>query len=111
MDQRQHTREILKQEQVLEIVRAYKRAIGHIVSNPKVYLYGSYSKGTARVGSDIDVAVVVNQTEDHFGVSAKLWEAVRGVHTDIEPILIEEGRQKGHPSPLYQDVLKTGIAL
>lgn len=42
---------------VIDVVRRYKvvSAMGPV----QVYLYGSYSKGTAREDSDIDVAVVV----------------------------------------------------
>ena len=37
--------------------------------------------------------------------SAKLWRITLEVNTLIEPILIESS----HPSPLYEDILHTGI--
>jgi len=72
----------------------------------RVYLFGSYSKGTARQDSDIDVAVVVPKVEDDFlKTSSMLWMLTWNVNTLIEPVLIEEA----HPSPLFDEVLRTGV--
>ena len=76
------------------------------LAHANVYLYGSYSKGTAREDSDIDLAVVVPSLEgDYMLTSAKLWRLTMDINTLIEPILIEEC----HPSPLYEDILQTGM--
>ena len=64
----------MDKEQVIEIVREYKKAIAKQISNAKVYLYGSYSKGTARPESDIDVAVVVPAVQDDWlDISTTFW--------------------------------------
>lgn len=100
----------MDQKQVTQIVRQYKKAIEPIVQDARVYLYGSYSKGTAHKDSDIDVAVVVPQLPadmDWLKVSSSLWGATREVNTLIEPVLMEDC----HPSPLYEDVMRTGIAI
>lgn len=97
----------MDQKQVVEIVNAYKKEVSSFVGDAKLYLYGSYSKGTARPESDIDVAVVLPKTEDRWALSARLWRATRKVNTLIEPVLIESQ----YDSPLYEDVLKTGIAI
>ena len=74
----------------------------------KVYLFGSYSKGCARPDSDIDIAVVVPRVKgDYLSTAASLWRITMDVNTLIEPVLIEEV----HPSPLYEDILQTGIAV
>ena len=94
--------------QAIGLVRKYKDAIAGNFGDAKVYMYGSYSKGTAREESDIDVAVVVPElTDDWLDMSAYLWKMTRKVSTLIEPVLIEES----HPSPLYEDILLTGIAI
>ncbi len=98
----------MDKEQVIEIVRAYKQAIQGIVENPQVYLYGSYSKGTAHKDSDIDIAVVLPEIKgDWFNTSASLWGATRSVNTSIEPVLLDAS----NPSPLYDDVMRTGIMI
>ncbi|MBR1549678.1 MAG: nucleotidyltransferase domain-containing protein [Bacteroidales bacterium] len=75
---------------------------------PQVLLYGSFSKGTATKDSDIDVAVIVPSYGDRkLELSKALWHDVDDVSLLIEPVLIA----KDHPSPLYDDVMRTGIAV
>lgn len=98
----------MDKEQVIDIVKQYKEAIIKQISDAKVYLYGSYSKGTAHPESDIDVAVVVPAVNDDWlDVSATLWLLAPQINYLIEPVLIDQR----YPSPLYDDVLRTGIAI
>lgn len=99
----------MDKEQALNLVRRYKEVIApHFNSEAKVYLYGSYSKGNARPESDIDVAVIVPSFGDNWWLWTKsLWHDVRKVSSLIEPILMEENSH----SPLYDDVMRTGIAI
>jgi len=93
---------------VIRIARQYKRAVVNAIGPAKVYLFGSYSKGCARPDSDIDIAVVVPSVSgDYLSTAASLWRITMDINTLIEPILIEEI----HPSPLYEDILETGIAV
>ena len=82
----------MDRESALIKVRSYKEAIRPLLSDAKVYLYGSCSRNEAHKDSDIDVAVIVPKLE---------------VDTSIEPVLIEEC----NPSPLYENVLRNGIAV
>ena len=96
------------QYDVIAVVRGYKDKVVSTMRPAEVYLYGSYSKGTAREDSDIDVAVVVPEvTRDFLKESAKLWLITWDVDTLIEPVLIDAR----YPSPLYDDILQTGIAV
>jgi len=94
---------------VLKLVHQYKDVIGGLVDNPKVYLFGSYSKDCAKEDSDIDVAVVLSDIPDSqfLTISSQLWKATLKVTTKIEPVLIDSR----HWSPLYEDIQKTGIAI
>jgi len=105
MDQRQ----ALKYEEALDLVRQYKQAILHrFQQEPKVMMYGSYSKGNATSDSDIDVAVIVPTYGDRkMELSQGLWHDTRNVSFLIEPVLMAEDC----PSPLYDDVMRTGIAI
>jgi len=92
--------------EVIAIVKQYKQQVLNKFGPASVYLYGSYSIGKAHDGSDIDVAVVVPEVkEDFLKASALLWSLTWDINTLIEPVLIEEK----HPSPLYEDVLRTGV--
>jgi len=98
----------MDKEEAIGLVREYKRIIAPAFEGATVYLYGSYSKGTYNKDSDIDVAVVVPTIKgDWLESSAYLWKMVDKVSLLIEPVLIAED----HPSPLYYDVLKTGVAV
>ena len=103
------TRQTLPREEALQVVRDYKRVIAPRFSKePKVYMYGSYSKGYPKPESDIDVAVIVPRVEgDWLSISTELWLDVDKVNILIEPVLLEEG----HHSPLYDDVMRTGVAV
>ena len=71
-------------------------------------MFGSYSKGYANPDSDIDVAVSVPTYGDRkFEMSKKLGHDVDQVSFLIEPVLMAEDRQ----SPLYDDVMRTGITV
>ena len=86
---------------------------------PKVYLFGSYSKGTANPWSDIDVAVILPSLKDEDWLelsadlwhdvdkvlSADLWHDVDKVSLLIEPVLMSEEED----TILYRDVIRTGI--
>ena len=99
----------LSRDEALELVRQYKHIIArHFQQEPRVLMYGSYSKGNANRDSDIDVAVVVSSYGDRkLELSKALWRDVDNVSLLIEPVLISED----HPSPLYDDVMRTGIAV
>lgn len=96
-------------DEALDLVRQYKRVIAkHFSVEPQVMLFGSYSKGTANKDSDIDVAVIVPSYGDRkLELSKALWHDVDAVSLLIEPVLIS----KEFPSPLYDDVMRTGIAV
>lgn len=98
----------MDKEQAIQIVRDYKKAISDTFSTAKVYLYGSYSKGNARPESDIDVAVIVPRYHDNWlKLSTRLWMIAPKVNILIEPVLMESGED----SPLYREVMRTGVAV
>jgi predicted nucleotidyltransferase len=100
-------RRTLTRDEALELVRRYKRVISaRFDVEPMVMMFGSYSKGYANPDSDIDVAVIVpTYGGSKFELSKKLWRDVREVSFLIEPVLMAEDRQ----SPLYYDVMRTGV--
>lgn len=98
----------MDQEQAIKLVRAYKQAILPMHKDAEVYLYGSYSKGNQRPESDIDVAIVVPHIKgDWFSIVPPLWRTARTISTLIEPVILESGEH----SPLYDDIMKTGLAV
>ncbi len=98
----------MDRESALIKVRSYKEAILPLLSDAKVYLYGSCSRNEARKDSDIDVAVIILKLQgDWLDTNSLLWLATLDVDTSIEPVLIDES----NPSPLYEDVMRSGITV
>lgn len=102
-------RTALSRDEALELVRQYKRVISsRFEHEPKVMMFGSYSKGYAKPDSDIDVAVIIpTYGGNKFDISKQLWHDVDQVSFLIEPILMAEDCW----SPLYDDVMRTGVVV
>lgn len=103
------TPKVLTQAEAIDIVKEYKKVIAPLFDGKvNVYLYGSYSKGNPNPWSDIDVAVIIPTLEgDWLKLTMALNRNVRKVNLRIEPILMMEDQW----SPLYDDVMLTGIAV
>ena len=102
-------RRTLTRDEALRLVREYKRVISpRFDVEPKVMMFGSYAKGYANPDSDIDVAVIVPTYGGRkFEIAEELWHDVDKVSFLIEPVLMAEDSW----SPLYKDVMRTGVAV
>ena len=101
---------ILPKEFALELVRRFKTAIApRFDSGMKVMMFGSYAKDCPNEWSDIDVAVIVPKVNaDAWRETAvSLGRATRDISCYIEPVLLESGED----SPIYREVMRTGIAV
>lgn len=99
---------ILPKDFALELVRRYKETIApHFDPAMKVMMFGSYAKDCPNKWSDIDVAVIVPKIEEGtwWKTSASLNRAVDNISCYIEPILLESGED----SPIYREVMRTGV--
>jgi len=97
---------VLDKKTVDAAVRQYTEAVTRELSPDAVVLYGSYAKGNAHEGSDIDVAVIFDGFQgDWLKASTSLWRLRRGISYDIEPILLDS---KDDKSGFVANVYKTG---
>ena len=78
----------------------------------KVLLYGSYAKGRASADSDIDVAVVIDES-DHsrrVEITAKLYHHAADVDVAIEPKCIFWDEYQNHdPASILSEIISTSI--
>ncbi|VAW23497.1 hypothetical protein MNBD_BACTEROID01-2566 [hydrothermal vent metagenome] len=100
-----------------EIIESIRRYILLLktegITVEKAYLYGSYSTGTAKGSSDIDLMIVINNFDanDDF-VAGKIWRLTRKVDTKIEPFLIGIDRfNNSNDSPLINLIKKRGVEI
>ena len=104
------TPRILRKDEALNIVRRYKEVIAPRFSpEMKVMMFGSYAKGHPHEWSDIDVAVIVPKVapSEWLETSTSLCHDIHKVNVLIEPILLESGED----SPIYREVMRTGVAV
>ena len=102
------TPRVLSRDEALDLVRQYKQVImPRFNGQAKVLMFGSYSKGNPNPWSDIDVAVVVPaMAEDKWlETSVALGKDSDKISLLIEPVLMAEN----HWSPLFDDVMRTGV--
>lgn len=98
----------MDKEQAIKLARSYKGIVTRHLPVKALYLYGSYSDGSYRADSDIDIAVVVDRlSDDYFEDTPLLWKLRRGVSSLIEPVLVIEDME----NPLYSDIIKKGILI
>lgn len=101
---------ILPKEFALELVRRYKEVIApQFDPAMKVMMFGSYAKDCPNEWSDIDVAVIVPKVEagTWWDTAVSLGRATRNISSYLEPILLESGED----SPIYREVMRTGVAV
>ena len=101
---------ILPKEFALELVRRYKEVIApHFGPAMKVMMFGSYAKDCPNEWSDIDVAVIVPKVDRDkwWETAVSLGRATRDISCYLEPILLESGED----SPIYREVMRTGVAV
>ncbi|MDA2921740.1 nucleotidyltransferase domain-containing protein [Patescibacteria group bacterium AH-259-L07] len=74
-----------------------------------VYIFGSYAKGRAHFGSDIDVAIVSPKLRENWDeVESWLWEKRRGIDALIEPVGYAP-EDFTEADPLVSEIKATGI--
>ena len=101
---------ILPKEFALELVRRYKAIIApRFDPATKVMMFGSYAKDCPNEWSDIDVAVIVPKVDrdNWWNTAITLNRATDPISSYIEPILLESGED----SPIYREVMRTGVAV
>jgi predicted nucleotidyltransferase len=99
------------QQTIDEAIQALRDLLGE--SLLAVVLYGSWSRGDARPGSDVDLFVVAQNLPEHrFDRSRYLHKAVAGRCPLPVSILAKESAQfESHFPPLYLDIGLDGIIL
>lgn len=74
----------------------------------KVYLFGSFAKGSANSDSDIDLAMVFDEVADTFELQVQLMKIRRQYDTRIEPHIFRlSDFDKTHP--LANEIMSYGI--
>lgn len=77
----------------------------------KIFVFGSYAKGTSKDHSDIDVGVVLDiPFKNKMAVNAELWMIAGRIDNKIEPFCIRWSEYNDRaPASILAEIVKTGI--
>ena len=92
---------------------AIKYAIFLRETNPgikKIYVFGSYAKGTSHDNSDIDMAIIFDHLSDSFDMQVELMKMRRKFDTRIEPHPFSE-TDFNESNPLVNEIKKNGLEI
>jgi predicted nucleotidyltransferase len=91
----------------IEMSVQYAREVAKILNPNAVILFGSHTKGTAKINSDIDIAVIFdNFSGDYIETLKQLYKIRRNISTYIEPVLLDISNDK---CGFVEYILKTGV--
>ena len=76
----------------------------------KVFLFGSYAKGTFHEDSDIDLAIIFDSLSDSFDMQVELMKIRRKFDTRIEPHPFSES-DFNTSNPIANEILKNGLEI
>jgi predicted nucleotidyltransferase len=99
--------------EILSSVSKYRRVVESAgIPVRAMILFGSYAKGTQRVGSDIDLAVVSPMFgDDTIGDMQTLWKKTRLADVRIEPYPLSVEEYEHGYGPMVHEIRKFGIAV
>ncbi len=99
-------------DQIKSIIKQYIKIIKqHKIEINKIFLFGSYARGTATEDSDIDIAIISNDFEgDRFSDRRKIVPLRRNIDRRLEPIPFRtEDFTKS--DPLALEIMTNGIEI
>jgi predicted nucleotidyltransferase len=101
-----------KRENIINIVKKFANLVREKINLPdnQFWLYGSFAKGNTRAGSDIDVALVVNNIDDksYWNINKQMWQLTYDVDARIEPKIVLRNNDY---SGFLDEIRATGIEI
>ena len=101
----------MDQKQAPESVVAYARFIRKTTPNVRrIYLFGSYARGTHNQNSDMDLAIIFDSLHDSFDMQVELMKKRRQFDTRIEPHPFASG-DFNSSHPLAKEIIENGFEI
>ncbi len=100
----------MDQKRALNIANRYIENLKEKYSIKKVYLYGSFAKGTQHKDSDIDLAIILENISDIIKVQVDLLQMRQEQDLLIEPHPFRENDFNIN-NPTAYEIMKHGIEL
>jgi len=99
-------------EAVIEEARHYADEVRRRLPVEKVYLFGSYAKGTADEESDVDVAFFLRDYggKTRFDIGVELLDFCLNYKVCFEPLVFKTSEIE-RDNPFVNRILRTGIEI
>jgi predicted nucleotidyltransferase len=100
----------MDKKEAIVIAQKYAQVVKATLGYDKMILFGSYAKGKADEHSDIDIAVVFDDYDNHVQRQVELLKLTRHVDSRIEPHPFRE-KDFTVNNPLAHEILTSGEEL
>jgi len=94
--------------EALNIARNYAGILKHTFDFQKIFLFGSYAKGSPREDSDIDIAIVFSDYNNRMERQVELMKLTRQIDTRIEPHPFREN-EFNLSNPFVNEIVNNGV--
>ena len=91
----------------INIAKQYASAVRTIFDCKRIYLFGSYLKGTNHEESDIDIAVILKEFDNPLDIQLELMRLRRRIDSRIEPHPFRE-KDFNLSNPVAYEILQYG---
>lgn len=99
-------------DEIIESVSNFKRIISSMIKIEKVFLYGSYSTGTYKNESDIDICIIANENTNPYLLMRDITRKIIEVDVRIEPVVfLSEDFHDDQPRGLLREIKEHGIEM
>lgn len=98
-----------------ELIRKINSLLIDAYNPLSIYLFGSYAWGNPQTFSDIDIMVIVKDTD--LDIAERIRTGLRnlkGIHVPVDILVYTEAEiaeHKNHPSTLIHKVIEKGVKL
>ncbi len=98
--------------EIIDVVRIFRRNIESLLSVKRVFIFGSFAKGTFTENSDIDVCVIAGNVDNNFLAELKIVPTILMSDVRIEPVVFsEEEYLEVDTFGLLKEVKENGIEI
>jgi predicted nucleotidyltransferase len=104
---------VMDQQQIINTVKEYAKLLNSYFLVRMVVLYGSYSRGTAKTDSDIDVAIFIDREpgKSYLDSLALLYRLRSTYDSRLEPNLFYFDSGGYEPASFENEILNKGIVI